>query len=106
MRPRIYNPNVTHSNDYYHRVLNLLIVGNRDNLTYLQIAESLNAKEIKTSGGLEWTAMNVKGVLRKLRLYKEFPSKIHHALLELIFDNKLDLKSTLPLYQSRLHGTM
>lgn len=106
MRARIHNPNVTHSTEYYHRVLNLLIVGNRDNLTYLQIADSLNAKEIKTSGGLEWTALNVKGVLRKLRLYKEFPSKIHHALLELIFNNQLSLKASLPLFQSRLHGTM
>ena len=106
MRPRVYNPNVRHSNDYYFSVLNLLIAGNRDNLTYLQIAESLNAQDIKTSGGLLWKAENVKGVLRKLRLYKEFPSKIHHALLELIFAEKLELKESLPLFKSRLHGTM
>lgn len=106
MRPRIYNPNVRHSNEYYHRVLNLLIAGNRDKLTYLQIAESLNAAELPTSGGLLWSAENVKGVLRKLRLYKEFPSKIHHALLELIFCNELTLRESLPLFKSRLHGIM
>lgn len=106
MRPRKFNPNTRHSNEYYRRVLNLLIAGNRDNLTYLQIAESLNAEEIPTSGGLLWSAENVKGVLRKLRLYKEFPSKIHHALLELVFANELTLRETLPLFKSRLHGTM
>ena len=106
MRPRKYNPNTRHSNEYYHSVLNLLIAGNRDNLTYLQIAESLNAQDIKTSGGLTWSAENVKGVLRKLRLYKEFPSKIHHALLELVFNQELELKDTLPLFKSRLHGIM
>lgn len=106
MRPRIYNPNVRHSNEYYHSVLNELIAGNRDNLTYLQIADNLNSQDIKTSGGLSWTAENVKGVLRKLRLYKEFPSKIHHALLELVFNQDLELKDTLPLFKSRLHGIM
>lgn len=106
MRPRKYNPNTRHSNAYYFSVLNLLIAGNRDNLTYQEIAESLNAQGIKTSGGLTWTAENTKGVLRKLRLYKEFPSKIHNALLELIFEHELTLKETLPLFKSRLHGTM
>ena len=106
MRPRIYNPNTRHSNEYYHSVLNLLIAGNRDNLTYLQIAGSMNAQDIKTSSGLLWTAENVKAVLRKLRLYKEFPSKIHHALLELVFDNQLELRDTLPLFQSRPHEAM
>ena len=106
MRPRIYNPNTRHSNEYYHSVLNQLIAGNRENLTYLQIADNLNTLGITTSGGLAWTAANVKGVLRKLRLYREFPSKIHHALLELVFNQELELKETLPLFKSRLHGTM
>lgn len=105
MRDRKFNPNTRRSTEYYLSVLNLLIAGNRDNLTYLQIADSLNDLGIETSAGLTWTGENVKGVLRKLRLYREFPSHIHHALLELIFAGQLELRETLPLFKSRLHGT-
>ena len=106
MRDRIYNPAVRHSNAYYRSVLNQLIIGNRDNLTYLQIAANLNDLEIATPAGLTWTADNAKGTLRKLRLWREFPSKMHYALLELIFTNELQFKDTLPLFRPRLSGTM
>lgn len=104
MRDRKFNPNERHSDDFYFAVLNILIAGNRDNLSYQAMAQNLNDLGIPTSAGLTWTAMNVKGVLRKLRLYKEFPSKIHQSLLVLIFENRLSLKETLPLFKSRLHG--
>ena len=106
MRPRIFNPNVRHSLTYYKSVLDVLIATNAENKTYAEIAVHLNNLEIKTSGGLTWTPENVKGVLRKIRLYKEMPSKISQALLELVFTNELELRATLPLFKSRLHGTM
>jgi hypothetical protein len=106
MRPRIFNPNTTHSLGYYKSVLLVLIDGNADGLTYPQIADRLNGLEIKTAAGLAWSAENVKGVLKKIRLYREYPSKIHHALLELVFNNELTVKETLPLFQHRRHGTM
>nr|WP_315428105.1 hypothetical protein [uncultured Albidiferax sp.] len=106
MRPRVYNPNTTHSDSYYHSVLKQLIAGTNENLTYQQMADGLNAQDIKTSGGLSWSAENVKGVLRKLRLHREMPSKIHHALLHLVFNQELSLKETLPLFKTRSHGMM
>ncbi|MDO8774304.1 MAG: hypothetical protein Q7K57_37445 [Burkholderiaceae bacterium] len=106
MRPRIFNPNVRHSTEYYKSVLVVLIAGTTDNLTNVQIAEKLNDHDIKTSGGLVWTAENVKGVLRKIRLNKEFPSKIYQAFLELIFTGELTIKASLPLFASRKNGLM
>lgn len=106
MRPRVYNPNTRHSDQYYHSVLKELIAGVNENLTYQQMADGLNTLEIKTAGGLSWTGDNVKGVLRKLRLHREMPSKIHSALLHLVFNQELELKATLPLFKQRSHGIM
>lgn len=106
MRPRIFNPNVRHTIEYYKSVLVALIAGTTDNLTNAQIADRLNSHDIKTSGGLVWTAENVKGILRKIRLNKEFPSKIYQALLELTFMGELTVKESMPLFANRKNGTM
>lgn len=104
MRDRKFNPNVSHSLGYYKSVLLVLIDSNNEGLSYLQIAERLNALEIKTAGGLSWTAENAKQTLKKIRLYRDYPSKIHHALLELVFNNELTVKQSLPLFAHRSHG--
>jgi hypothetical protein len=106
MRERIFNPSVKHSLGYYKSILLVLIDSNTEGLTYPQIADRLNSLELRTAAGLTWTGENVKGVMKKIRLYRDYPSKIHHAMLELVFCNELTVKQTLPLFEHRRHGCM
>jgi hypothetical protein len=86
---------------YYESVLRLLIACNTDAMTYAAMAETLNKQGITSPTGLQWTSEIVKQLMKKLRNYRLYPSFIHQSLLELVFEGKLTLKETLPLYQTR-----
>jgi hypothetical protein len=90
---------------YYASVLRILIDANADALTYPAMAQALNAQNITTPTGLQWSGEIVKQLMKKLRNYKLYPSFIHAHLMTLIFEEKLTLKETLPLFKSRRHGT-
>ena len=104
-------PNQKHHNnsrqspEYYSSVLRILIDANADAKTYPAMAEMLNAQNIATPTGLQWTGEIVKQLMKKLRNYRLYPSFIHQHLMQLIFEEKLTLRETLPLFKSRLHGT-
>ena len=104
-------PNQKHHNnsrqspEYYSQVLRILVDANADAKTYPQMAEMLNAQNIKTPTNLVWTGEHIKQLMKKLRNYKLYPSFIHQHLMELIFEGTLTVKETLPLFKSRLHGT-
>ena len=106
MRERIFNPNITHSLPYYKSVLTGLIAGHTENLTHKQMADRFNDLKIKTSTGLEWTSENVKGVLKRLRNHREYPSKLHRAMLELVYNDELTKEQTLPLFDFPIQDRM
>ena len=106
MRERIYNPNTTHSKEFYATVIQILITSNQDNLTNQQTAGRLNSLEIKTAAGLLWSPENVKGVLKKLRHHEEYPSRLHHNLLLLVYYGVFTVAETLPLFIHRRAGVM
>ena len=99
--PEQFHRSHRHSADYYERVLRLLIAGNAEALPYKQIAEKLNAEKIATPTGQLWTDSHIRQVLKKLRAYKLYPSIIHQNLLELIFEGRLSMKDSIPLYRTR-----
>ena len=106
MRERIYNTATTHTVGYYTSVIQLLIVCNRENLTNQQTADRFNNFKIKTAAGLLWSAENVKGVMKKLRHHEEYPSRLHHKLLLLVYTGVFTVEETLPLFQHRRAGVM
>ena len=106
MRERIYNPNTTHTKKFYTLLIQALITSNQDNLTNQQTAERLNSLEIKTAAGLLWSTENVKGVLKKLRHHEEYPSRLHHNLLVLVYSGIFTVAETLPLFTLRRAGVM
>lgn len=105
MAERFHNTH-KHPAAYYESVLRTLISCNADAMTYPQMAAVLNAQGTPTPTGLQWNAEHIKQLLKKLRAYKLYPSRIHQHLMELIFEGTLSVKETLPLFKSRLHGTM
>ena len=103
--PKANHNNSRQSPEYYSEVLRILIDTNAAAMTYPAMAEVLNAQNIKTPTGLAWTGEIVKQLMKKLRNYKLYPSFIHSHLMTLIFEEKLSLRETLPLFKSRRHGT-
>jgi len=103
--PKSSHNNTRQAPEYYTEVLRILIATNADAKTYPAMAEALNAQNIKTPTGLIWSGEIVKQLMKKLRNYKLYPSFIHQHLMQLIFEEKLTLRETLPLFKSRLHGT-
>ena len=104
--PKTYNNNSRRPSAYYELVINHLIRMNNDTLTYAAMATELNALDIPTPTGLQWNSEHIKNLLKKLRTYKTKPSFIAQHLLELVFEHKLTIKETLPLFKSRRHGVM
>jgi hypothetical protein len=101
-----YSRKTTHSLTYYKSVILILLEGLHKNLTHQAIADRLNGEQILTPTGLIWTATIVKETLKKLRLHHEYPNKLHHAVLELIYVGQLTVKQTLILFQQRQTGSM
>jgi hypothetical protein len=96
-----YSRKTVHSLAYYKSVLLILIAGLTAFQTHQQIAERLNNAVLLTPTGKPWTASIVKESLKKLRLHRDYPNKLHHALLELIYAGELTVKQTLILFQHR-----
>ena len=101
-----YHNNQRQPAQYYEQVLRILISCNADAMTYPQMAVALNAQNITSPTGLPFSGEIIKQLFKKLRAYKTYPSFIHQNLMELIFEGTLSVKETLPLFQSRRHGTM
>lgn len=101
MREKSYGTKTTHSLPYYKSLLDVLIAGITDNLTYSQVAERLNNQNIPTPTGLTWLADGVKQAHKKLIHSTAYPSKLHYALLQLVYNGNLSVKESLPLFQPR-----
>lgn len=101
MRKKVYGTKTVHSLIYYKTLLTALIAGITDGLSYQQVADQLNALPILTPTGLTWLADGVKQAHKKLIHSAAYPSKLHYALLELVYHGDLTVKATLPLFQSR-----
>lgn len=86
---------------YYTAVLHVLIACANKSMTYPAMAEVLNSQNLTTPTNLQWTGDAVKGLMKKLKNYRIYPSFIHTHLLQLIFEGTLTMKETLPLFQSR-----
>lgn len=97
--------NSRQSPEYYTEVLRILIDTNADAMSYPAMAAVLNAKNIKTPTGLSFTGEIIKQMMKKLRNYKTYPSFLHQHLMLLVFEEKLTMRETLPLFKSRRHCT-
>lgn len=102
--PKTSSAHKRQSPEYYESVLRHLIQMNNKTFTYSEMATHLNELEILTPTGLQWHSDHIKNLLKKLRNFKTTPSFIAQHLLEMIFEDKLTLKESLPLFQSRRHG--
>jgi len=91
------------SAQYYEQVIRTLIECNAQGLKYKAVAAALNAHNITTPTGLAWTEEVVRQIMKKLRNYKSYPSRIHSNLTNLVFEGKLTVKEALPLFKPRWH---
>lgn len=98
---KTYHNNTKRPNAYYEEVIRILITCNADAKSYASTAAQLNAEHIPTPTGLQWSSEHIKQLLKKLRNYRLYPSRIASRLLELIFEGKLTMTEALPLFQSR-----
>ena len=98
---KTYHNNTKRPDAYYEEVLSIIIACNADAMSYSATAAKLNAKHIPTPTGLQWSSEHIKQLLKKLRNYRLYPSRIASRLLELIFEGKLTMTEALPLFQSR-----
>lgn len=96
-----YNTRTTHSNAYYLGVIESLLAGVAANQGDADIANRLNSSSIRSATGSTWTSMAVTQALFKLRHYRQRASKLHAAVLQLVFDGVLTKGQVLPLYQVR-----
>jgi hypothetical protein len=97
--------NTRQSADYYNSIVYALIDCNNSGMTYKQMASELNARQLMTPTGLRWTDEHIKGLLKKLRAYRTYPSYIHTHIMEMIFEKQLTLKQSMPLFQTKYPGT-
>jgi hypothetical protein len=96
-----YHPRFTHSATYYHEVLLVLIDALNTHQTDHATATLLNSRAILSPAGHPWTASAVKQSLYKLRNFREVPSRLHQALLQLCFDGELRASQALILFAPR-----
>jgi hypothetical protein len=102
----MFTPSVLHSDIFYLTLIRALIRGLNDGLTDRQIAASLNEAGILAPSGIPYTPNAVTQTLKKLRNHKEYPSKIHKVLLQLVFDGLLAAPATYILFKPRKQVTM
>lgn len=88
---------------YYEQVIRTLITCNAQGLKYKAVADELNAQNLTSPTGLPWSAEIVKQIMKKLRSYSLYPSRIHSHLTNLVFEGKLSVKEALPLFKPRWH---
>ena len=95
----IYHNNTKRPDAYYEELLQILIACHA--MPYAATAAQLNAEQIPTPTGLQWSSEHIKQLLKKLRNYRVYPSRIASRLFELIFEGKLTMPEALPLFQPR-----
>lgn len=100
----MFLPSVSHSDQYYLALLTALISAVKAGFTDRQIADYLNSRAILSPSGKPFTSNSVSQILKKLRNHKEYPSRLHKALLQLVFDGKLTAPETYILFQPRRQG--
>jgi hypothetical protein len=101
-----YNTHTRHSDQYYFALITALIRSLRAGFTDAQIAQALNGSAILAPSGRPFTTNAVAQLLKKMRNHRIYPSKVHHALLQLCFDGRLNAADTLILFQARSQGEM
>ncbi len=100
----MFLPSVHHSDQYYLALLSALISAVKAGFTDRQIADYLNSRAILSPSGKPFTPNAVSQILKKLRNHKEYPSKIHKALLLLCYEGRLSAPDTYILFQPRRQG--
>ncbi len=95
---------VQHSEDYYLSVLLICIDGLKANQSHTQIAARLNDAGLRTPQALAWSAEGVKNTLKKVRLWRDYRSSFHAALLRLVYAGRLTVEQTTPLFLHRISG--
>jgi hypothetical protein len=102
MGKQIYPTTATHSLAYAKAVLLVLIACVSLHLPHAAIAARLNTDGLPTHTGRQWTAPQVKESLKKLRNYKDYPSRLHQSLMVLIVAGEITVKASQPLFDRRL----
>lgn len=95
------HPRTTLSIDYYHRLISFLIKYVNVGLSDQDIAGNFNSIAFLAPSGKPFTANIVRQILRKLRNHQDYPSKIHKALLQLVFEGRLSAPDTYCLFAPR-----
>lgn len=98
---KTFHPRVNHSLPYYHRLIVMLVQGLTTKLTDREIADLLNANAVLAPSGSRWTTAAVSAALHKLRNFRTHPSRIHGALLQLVFDGYLKVGQVGILFEPR-----
>jgi hypothetical protein len=101
VRVKTYGTKTVHSLSFYKSLLLVLIAGIEEGLSYQHTADRLNALQILTPTGLTWLADGVKQAHKKLIHSATYSSKLHYALLELVYQGELTVKQSLCLFQPR-----
>lgn len=92
---------VLHSDTYYLTLLKTLIRCLNAGFTDRQTSQELNNLAILSPALKPFTPNTVTQILKKLRNHADYPSKLHKALLQLCFDQKLNAADTLILFANR-----
>lgn len=100
----MYPPNFLHSHDYYLVLIKTLIRSLNAGFTDRQTSQALNDLAILSPVGRPFTEIGIRQLLKKLRNHRDYPSKIHRALLQLVFDGKLLAPETYILFRQRKQG--
>jgi hypothetical protein len=97
---------IFHSDSYYLSLLKTLIRCLNAGFTDRQTAQVFNDSAVLSPASKPFTPNTVTQMLKKLRLHREYPSKLHKALLLLCFEGKLNAADTLILFQPRKQSAM
>ncbi|KJK23291.1 hypothetical protein UB46_16465 [Burkholderiaceae bacterium 16] len=89
MPEKTYHPTTQHSTSFYHLTILTLIEGLNQKLSDRQIAALLTERGLLSPSGAKWTPTAITQLLYKVRNYRTVKSKIHSALLQLVFDGIL-----------------
>ncbi|HWV02973.1 hypothetical protein [Ralstonia sp.] len=92
-----YHPRTTHSVGYYASVLLALHDAILAGLTHQQTAATLNEKQLLSPRGKPWTMIAVRKALWKLRHSHDEPSKLHAALMKLVFSKAITREQAMVL---------
>lgn len=101
MHEKTYHPATQHSTSFYHLTLLTLIEGLNQKLADREIAALLTSRGMLSPAGRTWTPTAVTQALYKVRNYRTVKSKMHSALLQLVFDGILTKPEVQILFAQR-----